>query len=45
MVQPGLAARGAAFGREPLGPAHLVGIGLILAGVVTPNVLAGITDA
>ena len=45
MVQPGLAARGAPFGREPLGPAHLVGVGLILAGVVTLNVLAGSTDA
>jgi len=31
--------------RESPGPAHLIGIGLIVAGVVTPNVLAGSTDA
>lgn len=44
MVQPGLAARGAPFRRCAAG-SHLVGIGLILAGVVTLNVLAGSTDA
>jgi hypothetical protein len=31
--------------RESPGPAHLIGIGLIVAGVVTLNVLAGSTDA
>jgi small multidrug resistance pump len=30
--------------RESLGPAHLIGIGLIVASVVTLNVLAGSTD-
>ena len=30
--------------RESLGPTHLVGIGLIVAGVVTLNVLADSTD-